>query len=1047
MPILSASRKLLKRRWLRWGIILLLGYTIFGFLILPLIVRAVAVKQLSKQLDREVSIRKVRINPYALSGSIQGMLIKDKDGEPFVSWDEIYGNFQLSSFFGKAWVFKEVHASKPFIRVQINKDYTFNFSDLLKKFAADPSVPSKPSKPLVLRIDSFHIAGAQARVTDLTPPTPFHRVIGPLEITLTGFHTDPNSRNPYAFEGTTDAGEHFSWNGYFSLDPLRSAGEISFDGFSLSKYSPLYQDLVRFEIRDGVVGFRAAYDVSQNGTNWFGTVSNAEVHLKNFRTAEKSATNNLLEVDSLAVEGARADASARTANIAMVRVDGARLAAKRDRSGDLNLATISQSAEGVNTPGGILLLLQAATNAVAMLMNTTNLWSATLDDLQVTNCALAWEDAATRRPVRALVDQLAVSGKHLSNIPGSNQTANVLLRWNTNGLVQLQAEAQIDPPVANATIQVTNVDLQPIDPYLEPFVNVYIRRSKLAIDGRLQMRIQSNSLPEASFTGSVLMNDFSSVDGFAGNDLLKWSSLGLNDISAALNPPNIAVKAIALIDPVAHIVIETNSQLNVLAVLRAGETNDAAPAPAPAAIEPKPAAKTGMSARFGGMLRQVLDANTNAGTGGLPAINVDRVSISNGIVQFEDRSIQPPAHTSIDSLNGTVSGFSSSNLKRADVSFSGKVSRTGPFEITGRINPLSTNAATELLLKLNDVDLRPGSPYSGKFLGYRLNRGFLTLGVNYHVVDRKLMASNVVIVDHLTLGEKVESSDATKLPVRLAVALLKDRNGRILIDVPIDGNLDDPNFHLGRVIGHVIGNVITRLVTSPFAALGSVFGGKGEDVSFIDFEPGRADSAPNAEPKLETLLHGLDERPGLQLEISGGFDPATDGAAIRQVKLEQELRRHRWTLLKKSVQAQMKIEDVQLTDADRTDALNALYQAMSKTNSQVLQPVAAGSQPKVRPQPSNTAKTDSAKLDHGAELLVRSAAAQGRTQPVDAIELQLLAVMPVSETELRKLASARAGFMQRKLKDSGKITPDRLILAEQDAVSTNQAARVFFNLR
>src|SRR5689334_6882750 len=201
MPILSASRNLLKRRWLRWAVILTFAYTIFGFLILPLIVRAVAIKQISTQLDREVSIRKVRINPYALSGSIQGMLIKDKDGEPFISWDEIYGNFQLSSFFGKAWVFKEVHASKPFIRIQINKDYTFNFSDLLKRFATDPSVPSKPSKPLVLRVDSFHIAGAQAKVTDLTPPSPFHRVIGPLEITLTGFHTDPNSRNPYAFEG------------------------------------------------------------------------------------------------------------------------------------------------------------------------------------------------------------------------------------------------------------------------------------------------------------------------------------------------------------------------------------------------------------------------------------------------------------------------------------------------------------------------------------------------------------------------------------------------------------------------------------------------------------------------------------------------------------------------------------------------------------------------------------------------------------------------------------------------------------------------------
>src|SRR5262245_66167863 len=123
MPVSVAHvRKVLQTRWLRWMAILLLCYTIFGFFLLPLIVRAIAVKQLSTQLDRQVSIRKVRMNPYVLSGSVQGLLVKDKDGEPFISWDEIYGNFQLSSFFGKPWVFREIHASRPFIRVQINKD-------------------------------------------------------------------------------------------------------------------------------------------------------------------------------------------------------------------------------------------------------------------------------------------------------------------------------------------------------------------------------------------------------------------------------------------------------------------------------------------------------------------------------------------------------------------------------------------------------------------------------------------------------------------------------------------------------------------------------------------------------------------------------------------------------------------------------------------------------------------------------------------------------------------------------------------------------------
>src|SRR4051812_2623098 len=303
MTFAVTIRAALKRRWLRWCAGLFLFYTIFGFLILPWIVRAVAVRQISRRLDRPVTIHRVHINPYVLSASIQGLLVKDKDGEPFISWAEVYANFQISSFFGKAWVFKEVRAAKPFVRVEINKDYTFNFSDLIRKFSTNSSTAKSPGKPLQLDIARFQILGAVAQLTDLTPSTAFHRKVGPLEFTLTGFHTDRNRRNPYSFSGTTDGGERFSWSGYFSLDPVRSAGELSLEGFSILKYAPLYQDLLRFEVRGGVANFRSAYTVALTGTNWSGAITNAAVSLKNFRAGEKAASNDVIEVDSLVVQG------------------------------------------------------------------------------------------------------------------------------------------------------------------------------------------------------------------------------------------------------------------------------------------------------------------------------------------------------------------------------------------------------------------------------------------------------------------------------------------------------------------------------------------------------------------------------------------------------------------------------------------------------------------------------------------------------------------------------------------------------------------------
>src|SRR6185369_8603490 len=185
-----------RRRLTAWIAGCLLFYTVFGFLLLPWIVRSVATRRLARELDRPVAIRSVRINPYSFACSVRGLLIQDKDGEPFASWDEVYVNFQLASFFGKPWVFKRVSATNIYVRAQMNRDYTFNFSDLIAKFAALPH-SDKPSKPLALRIDQLEIGGARASFTDMTPRNPFRRVVGPLEITLNNFHTDPDSRNPY----------------------------------------------------------------------------------------------------------------------------------------------------------------------------------------------------------------------------------------------------------------------------------------------------------------------------------------------------------------------------------------------------------------------------------------------------------------------------------------------------------------------------------------------------------------------------------------------------------------------------------------------------------------------------------------------------------------------------------------------------------------------------------------------------------------------------------------------------------------------------------
>ncbi|HEX4343607.1 MAG TPA: DUF748 domain-containing protein, partial [Verrucomicrobiae bacterium] len=386
--------KFLSRRQLKWGKWLLglfLFYTIMGFLILPPIVRSIAVKQLTKQFDREVTIQEVKLNPFAFSVTIRGLLIKDKDGQPFISWDEVYVNFQMSSFLGKTWVFKEISTTKPYIRAQMNPDFTLNFSDLLTKFStnAPSTAPAKPSQPLALRINKVRVIGASASFTDLTTRTPFARIIGPVDVTLNDFRTDPASKNPYAFSGTTDAGERFAWSGYFYLSPIRSEGNISLENLTLNKYAPLYQDFVKFNIKDGVADMRTSYRFELSASNHVATVTNLSFALHLFKVAEPGSDFNFVEDKECAVLGASIDAVNHHAEIGSMTSDGGRLHVQRNKDQTINVVEVSKPSDtGANTPGGIVFLLRSVTNAVTMLLNSTNQWTGIIHEVNFQNGAL-----------------------------------------------------------------------------------------------------------------------------------------------------------------------------------------------------------------------------------------------------------------------------------------------------------------------------------------------------------------------------------------------------------------------------------------------------------------------------------------------------------------------------------------------------------------------------------------------------------------------------------------------------------------------------------
>jgi hypothetical protein len=261
----------------------------------------------------------------------------------------------------------------------------------------------------------------------------------------------------------------------------------------------------------------------------------------------------------------------------------------------------------------------------------------------------------------------------------------------------------------------------------------------------------------------------------------------------------------------------------------------------------------------------------------------ERLRIEEGVLHFADRSLGTPFQATIGELSGSVLGFSTEQNDPARVRLDGRVQPYGVARIRGTINLNAPTTLADITAVFRNLRLSAFNPYIVKFAGRRIESGTLSAELRYEVREGRLVGSNQLAFQNMQLGEKVEEQGVLDLPLDLAVALLADSKGRIDLAVPVRGNLNDPQFDIGGIVARALGNVVKKIVSAPFRALASIFGagGKDEDPGAIGFAPGAAALSPPAEENVARVARGLAERPGLAVEVRGGYDPARDLQAMR----------------------------------------------------------------------------------------------------------------------------------------------------------------------
>ncbi len=443
----------------------------------------------------------------------------------------------------------------------------------------------------------------------------------------------------------------------------------------------------------------------------------------------------------------------------------------------------------------------------------------------------------------------------------------------------LKVEGTVWPFAARADLGLTaaGLDLAPLAPYLEGKAPARLTEARLGFASRVTVDA-AGAEPAWTFAGDVALDGLRLRHPSREEELLRWTSLAIRGIEAASAGRRASVKVVRLVEPRLRGVIFEDGTTGMGPPAAKGDAQ-AAPGAGPArpsgpvaGAPPAPAAG------------QAPPAGGPAWRSSLGLFEVVR-----GRLSFVDRSVTPPVLLTLSDVTARITDLSSDPRVRSSVDLRAKVDGAAPLTVTGTVNPLQAAAFTDLKISSKGIDLTPLDPYTGKFLGYGLQKGKLDLDLSYRVKARALAAENLVRLDQFTLGAETHSPDATGAPVRLGLALLKDRDGVVLLDLPIEGDLDDPEFRYGKVVWRAVLNVLVKVATSPFSALASLAGGSSEDISLVEFTPGEAALDEAAQRRLSLLVTSLAQRPGLALELEGTADPASDGRALRRAALEARL--------------------------------------------------------------------------------------------------------------------------------------------------------------
>ncbi|MBU1657424.1 DUF748 domain-containing protein, partial [bacterium] len=658
---------------------------------------------------------------------------------------------------------------------------------------------------------------------------------------------------PFLYEMNMKMNENFKCTSKGSIkhQVLDAQTYSKCSGFDFVHYRPYIDAMAKksFQTHDVKLesaqsSFDANVSVWDIDSQWIVNVNDANFNLTQFALSKKSTKEELVKFSSFDMSGVRLNTKSREVVIQKTSLENLDIQTSRLKEGTLNIENL------------IVPHPQSVSSHSLAESKKEKEFKILLKHFALKSSRISFNDKLFSPSILTQIDTINVNAYEIDSQINSRFKYDARLRINNSGTVKSSGAIQHTPFEQNGVFELQKLSLKEFTPYVQE--NAYLKID----DGFLSLKTKtkySKNVEDADLKvdGSLHLEGLFINDSRDESSLLSLSDLKLNAFTYEMFPNRLFINSIDLNSFYVNAIIDEKKNMNFASLMKKKAEENST---------------------------QVPHAKENETKQEFP-IKIMKLNVDMGSAHFADLSLPIQFKTHIHDLKGSVYSLSNIAGETSYVDVAGEIDRYGSTQLKGSINAGDPKSYTDLDFNFKNLELNSLSGYSANFAGYKIDKGKLYIDLGYKILDSELVGKNSIVIKNIELGEEMKDENITSLPLGLAVALLEDRDGIIDINMPVEGNIDEPDFKYGALLLKTLGNLIVKAVSAPFKALGSMLGMDAEGLEYIEFESGLVHILPPEKEKLDNISMMMIKRPKISLSIRGKYDEITDKEALQKEKL------------------------------------------------------------------------------------------------------------------------------------------------------------------